>query len=328
MIRPLLLYDARRRGGGPRHVRDLDAALRDHCLAEPLVFGVDRLGVADILDVARYARTFGATHLHSHAKRAALVAWAAARLTRLPWVHTFHGLHPERYFGWRRRLYLAGERALARRRAATIHVSESQAALARRLGLPGIVIPNGVDADWAQTAALAKAWEPPPDGLPVVAAVARFDDPVKALDVLLRASSLSGAFRLLLIGQMPGGWRDVSRVTAVGEVAEPLNWLGAAEVFVSVSWGEGCPYAMLDAMAAGLPVVATRVRGHVDLVVDGTTGRLVNPGDAGALARAIERTLADPDRTVMGERGAARARALFRLEDMVKRTAAVYAEVR
>lgn len=327
MIRPLLLYDARHRGGGPRHVGDLAAALRDHHLANASKWSVDRLGVADVLDAARYARTFGATHLHSHSKRAALVAWGVAWLTGLPWVHTFHGLHPERYWGWRRRLYLAGERTLARRRAATIHVSESQAALARRLGLcsSSWTIPNGIDADRAQTVELAKLVF----DLPVVAAVGRFDDPVKALDVLLRASSLSGAFRLLLIGQMPGGWRDVSRVTAVGEVAEPLNWMGAAaEVFVSASWAEGCPYAMLDAMAAGLPVVATRVRGHVDLVVDGTTGRLVNPGDAGALARAIERTLADPDRKAWGERGAARVRALFRLEDMAIRTRDVYAGVR
>ncbi|MDP3766991.1 MAG: glycosyltransferase, partial [Dehalococcoidia bacterium] len=317
------------------------------------VFGVDRLGVADILDVARYARAFGATHLHSHAKRAALVAWGAARLTGLPRLHTFHGLHPERHFGWRRRLYLAGERALARGRAATIHVSESQARFAERLGIDhewwtihgGIpwtqvesvtrhrsswTIPNGVDADWAQ-AALGRALGPIlglPDGLPVVVAVGRFDDPVKGLDVLLRASSLSGAFRLLLIGQLPSAWRDISRVTTIGEVAEPLNWFSAAEVFVSASWAEGLPYSMLDAMAAGLPVVATRVRGHVDLVVDGTTGRLVNPGDAGALARAIERMLADPDRKAWGERGAARVRVRFRLEDMAHRTAEVYEEVR
>jgi glycosyltransferase involved in cell wall biosynthesis len=79
--------------------------------------------------------------------------------------------------------------------------------------------------------------------------------------------------------------------------------LRRTRVYVQPSYQEGMPNSVLEAMAAGLPIVATRVSGNVDLVHDGENGFLVPPGDKDALAQAIRRLLEDPElASRMGER--------------------------
>ena len=83
--------------------------------------------------------------------------------------------------------------------------------------------------------------------------------------------------------------------------------------------------AVLEAMAAGLPVVATAVGGTPEVVVDGVTGLLVPPRDPHALAEAILRLLRDPDlRKRMGGAGRERVAAHFSVEQMVQRTEKLY----
>ncbi len=105
--------------------------------------------------------------------------------------------------------------------------------------------------------------------------------------------------------------------------------LCGADLFVSPSWSESFPYAVLEAMAVGLPTVATDVGGTGEAVEDGVTGRLVPPRDSEALATAVADVLGDGDR--LREMGAAaRQRHLerFTVQEMVQRTLAVYEGVR
>ena len=86
--------------------------------------------------------------------------------------------------------------------------------------------------------------------------------------------------------------------------------------------------AILEAMAAGLPVIATRVGGIPELVADGETGLLVPPDDASQLAAAIERLAADPElRARQGAGGAARVAAEFSVDRAVRSTIALYGEL-
>jgi glycosyltransferase involved in cell wall biosynthesis len=122
-------------------------------------------------------------------------------------------------------------------------------------------------------------------------------------------------FRAAFVGQGP----DVPDVAALGERIELLGarsdvpeLLCSSDVFVLSSRSEAFPISILEAMAAGLAVVATDVGGVAEAVVHGETGLLVPPGDPHALAEALDLLLRDPDlRRRLGSSGRARAQRLF-----------------
>jgi len=191
------------------------------------------------------------------------------------------------------------------------------------------VIPGGVE-----TAAFA-AVPPPVPG--VVGALGRLEWE-KGFDVLLEAmTSLPADVRLLLGGE--GQQRAAlaaqverlglqSRVRLTGFVSDVPAFLGQTGIFVLPSRSEGLGLVLLEAMAAGRPVVATRVGGIPEVVVDGETGLLVPPDDPSALAAAVLRLLRDPDLALrMGEAGRRRVEALFSARKMAEETAALYEEL-
>lgn len=99
------------------------------------------------------------------------------------------------------------------------------------------------------------------------------------------------------------------KVTIVSGVHDPGDVLTNAQFLVLPSPSEGSPNAILEAMAAGLPAVAFRVGGIPELIEDGETGLLVNPGDSRGLARAIEKVVGDTSwRAAAGSKAADRAR--------------------
>ena len=119
------------------------------------------------------------------------------------------------------------------------------------------------------------------------------------------------------------GVTDVVRLP--GHRADARSLLAAADVFVLPSRHEGMPLVLLEAMEAGLPVVATRVVGSSEAVDDGTTGALVPPARPAALGAAIGDLLADPQlRRRQGQAGRSRYRACFTRERMAAETLAVY----
>jgi glycosyltransferase involved in cell wall biosynthesis len=118
------------------------------------------------------------------------------------------------------------------------------------------------------------------------------------------------------------------QVHFVGHQQDVRPWLAAFDVCVLSSDWEGMSNAILEAMAAGLPVVATAVGGTPEVVVDGVTGFLVPPRDPQALADAILRLLRDPDlRRRMGEAGRAHVTEHFSVEQMVHKRERLYEEL-
>lgn len=134
---------------------------------------------------------------------------------------------------------------------------------------------------------------------------------VEAVSLLIRETDFN--LRLLIVGDGPEyqelqdlaealGLSD--RVALVGFQAEPQRWLSAFDIFALPSLTEGTPMALLEAMAAQRPIVATNVGGVPDVVTDGEDGLLVAPGDARGLAEALRRVTHDSG---LGERLAAKA---------------------
>lgn len=114
-------------------------------------------------------------------------------------------------------------------------------------------------------------------------------------------------------------------VFLAGLVPDAQRLLPAFDIFALSSLKEGLPYAVMEAMAAGLPVVATAVGGLTDLVSDGVSGLLVPPKDAGALAGAVEKLARSPGlRSSFGRAAQERIRTHFDFRAMLNRTIAVY----
>jgi glycosyltransferase involved in cell wall biosynthesis len=174
--------------------------------------------------------------------------------------------------------------------------------------LPMLLVPNGVDTERFTPLATA---DPGPkaaraDSTGVVVCVARLA-PVKGVDVLLHAwrlvSERAPWARLVLVGggplQPPLERLSVDLelqacVEFAGEQSDALPYLRRAAIAVLPSHGEGLSNALLEAMACGLPCVATRVSGSEDVIQQGVNGLLVEPGDARALADALLTLLCDP----------------------------------
>ena len=122
------------------------------------------------------------------------------------------------------------------------------------------------------------------------------------------------------------GLRDAARL--LGTRADVPELLATAHCVLLASDYEGCPLSVLEAMAAGVPVVATAVGGIPEIVADGETGLLTPRGDAQALARALETVLADRDlATRLGAEGRARARRELDRERMGAEVVALYDEL-
>jgi glycosyltransferase involved in cell wall biosynthesis len=122
------------------------------------------------------------------------------------------------------------------------------------------------------------------------------------------------------------GVRD--RVVFAGRRNDVGDVLAELDVFALPSWTEGLPLVVLEAMARRTPVVATKVGGTPEVVVDGETGLLVPPRDPEALAAALRRLLEDADlRRRLGDAGYARVRDRFSAEAMMRRVLELYDEV-
>jgi len=187
-----------------------------------------------------------------------------------------------------------------------------------------VCIPNGIDIERYAGAAGSRELRPllgafAPPGTLVVVNVGRLD-PVKdqagliAAFQLLRDSSAATAARLRLVIVGEGACRNdletqIARLGVHGQVCllgdrkDVPEILAECDVFALSSVAEGIPLTLLEAMAAGLPIVATRVGGVAEVVVDGVTGTLVEPSDPAALAHALRGYVENESRR--GQRGGA-----------------------
>jgi len=193
-----------------------------------------------------------------------------------------------------------------------------------------VCIPNGVEPDMvdrAQTAALLRSRHG--GGAQVIIGMVARLHPQKAHGELIDAFAAAAPAdaRLWLIGDGPEHARLAARVRRLGiedrvlfagDRDNPRDWIAALDIFAHPTHFEGLPLAVLEAMAMGKPVIATRVDGLSGLIESGEHGWLVPPGDGEALAAAIRNVLENPERTAgIARAGAERVLSQFSAERVV-----------
>lgn len=297
-------------------------------------------GLADakaFLEVRRALKAMRPDLVSSHCAKAGALARLAACSLRLPVIYTPHywsftdGVPPKSA-----RLYRWGERLLAPFGARIITVCESdrQLAIRQRVAPPGklVTVHNGMPD-------VPEAFRAIPGRSPVLLTmVARFE-PQKDHASLLRALAqlTRHPWRLDLIGEGPllGRTRDLTaklgvsdRVRFLGQRGDVAARLAESQAYVLSSNWEGFPRSILEAMRAGLPVVASDVAGVSEAVEDGSTGFLVPRGDSDAWRLRLDQLLTDPAlRARLGAGSRERYEQHFTFDRTLERTLAVYREV-
>jgi glycosyltransferase involved in cell wall biosynthesis len=346
-MRVLHVHRIRGIGGSERHLLTLLPALAERGI-EPVLVGLDdpaweaadfygalrvpaiRIPAPrdfDPLLLARLVRALHADVVHTHLVHADVYGGVAAKLRRTHLVSTKHNDDPFRAGAFR---YI--ERGLARLADRVITITDALRDFnVERVGIdPGKIetIHYGLDD-------LPRAWgENPPDDVPpdarVLLAVSRLT-PQKGIEIAVRALPLVPDDTVLVVlGAGPeraalealaGDLGVARRVFLPGRVPDVAAWLRRASLLVHPARWEGFGLAVLEAMVAGLPVVASRVSSLPELVVDAETGFLVRPDDPSALALGIARALEHPQ---LGTAGRERAHREFSVARMADRTVELY----
>ncbi len=238
--------------------------------------------------IASLARAEKVDVIHTHNSTAHFYGAVAGRFTRARVLHTEHGKNVGEEARYHRLNYMA-----ARFTDFTAVVSEKNAEIAvahegvARANLQ--VIPNGIHVD---------RFSAPRHGTGRrIGTVGRLV-PEKNYPLLLRATAAITGADLVFVGDGPLR-EDLqkqagSRASFLGQRADVSELLAGFDVFVLPSDTEGMSLALLEAMAAGCPIVVTAVGGNVELIKHLQTGLVVPPNDEAALRTAIERLLADP----------------------------------
>ncbi len=276
--------------------------------------------------------------VHSHLYPAFLHASLAGQLSRIPaLLTTAHTL-----------VVRPGDAVLTRLTDTRV-IAVSQAA--KRLLVQGgvssraiTVIPNGIEPryfeDESASAAVARRELGIPDGSPVIGTIARLSAEKGHRELLQIARAVldrKPEATFLIVGTGPLADELQSEAAKLG-IANRVIFTGARrdvttlnhliDVFLLPSHEEALPLAVVEAMAAARPIVASNVGGVPEVVVDGETGRMFDPDDRAGFVEAVVQLIERPElRRQYGERGRQRASAEFRVDRMVGRTMRHYRSI-
>jgi glycosyltransferase involved in cell wall biosynthesis len=296
-----------------------------------------------VMETRRYLNLHGPFDaVHGHSSKGGAVARLAALGLDLQAFYTLHGfivMDPELPL-WKRAFYLAIELALSLRTRRIIAVSPEEQRAAVRMGLGRgrvALVPNGVGAGEMTPRDHARRLIGAGDDEVVIGFVGRLVSQ-KAPQVLVRAmrrvAAAAPQARLALVGAGPLE-EPLRRLADESGVASRILWLGERDartimagfdVFAISSCKEGLPYVVLEAMSAGLPVVATDTAGVESLVEPGVNGAVVPCGDSDAFADALIDLVQDPAKIEHMGRASAGHASWFTTDAMVERTLALYHE--
>jgi glycosyltransferase involved in cell wall biosynthesis len=317
----------------PAALRELDIPFRtSRHLIQPIN---PRSDCKALIEIIRVVRAEKPDLIHAHTSKAGVLGRLAARVTGVPAVFTAHtwSFAEGTSLKWRA-LGLPGERVAARwtKRIITVSDANRRMALERRVGSAEklVTVHNGIRDDENRA--------DPASGSPVtLVMVARFSSQKDHATLLSALAGIHSPYRLLLVGDgptMPAMQAEAARlglqdrVVFLGARTEVSAILSQCHALLLTTNWEGFPITILEAMRAGLPVIATDTGGIAEAVVHEKTGLLVGPRNVDAVRNAVVRLLESAElRARLGSAGRTRYEEEFGLSTMLRRTLGVYEAV-
>jgi glycosyltransferase involved in cell wall biosynthesis len=353
----LLLITRAELGGGQTHVADLMRGLRDQFEVELatgetgyLTEAAGALGIPvhvipDLVQPMRPRQDLKALWqcyrlirkvrpdvVHTHTSKAGVIGRLAARLAGVPSIFTAHTWCFAEGTSWKwKTVGIPVERIAAQCASQIITVSDANRTLAMRHGIASaekfVTVHNGI----ADSPHRASAGE---NVVPRIVMVARFSEQ-KAQSLLVEAvAQIRTPFQLLLVGDgplRPAVEQQVARLNLRGRVSflgqrmDIAELLAASHIFALFTHWEGFPISILEAMRAGLPVVASDVNGVREAVADGSNGFLIGAGNVEIFRYRLEQLLQENSlRGRLGASGRRRFENEFTVEAMLAKTTGIY----
>ena len=314
-----------------------------------------KLSLSTFLKLLRILRREKPDLIHTHGKGPGLYGRFLGWMLGIPVVHTFHGFQHKLLPAIQKWIYLFVENALTLLTRHHIFVGNGEKNKAKVLMFlndsNSSVVNNGVDLDSIQALplaeeALASLNLGTRESIKIFGTLSRVS-PEKGLDTLLEgfveATKMAPHIRLLIIGDCPdehekyikmikqyiheNGLDEAVKILGVREDA--LEIIKSIDFYISPSRSEGLPYNLLEALAAGKPVMATDIPGNNDIIRKSVEGILVPVNSARTLAHGILTLLelGPEERQAMQQNGKARIQDQFSLNLMAEKTFSIYKKV-
>lgn len=354
MIRVLHITARADHGGGPKHIIDLISKLKSgvsHFVAGPCVgdhvaafkkyslsyccIPSRKFRINALLELHRFAKSNNINIIHSHGRGAGIYGRILGLLTRIPVIHTHHGLYLEKYSGITKLFMVNLERLLNYATTRVVFVSPSEVAACAESGafdkLKSVVISNSVSIPPNLSCSQRS------DNKFQFIVVTRLEAEkgnTQLIDIMNELKTHTSQFHLTIVGDGPERMEVQNKVSSYG-LENHVVLLGARDdvpelllnfdAYITASHGEAHSIAMLEAMSYALPVIASRVRGHVDMISDGVNGILFDLNDLEKAASNILQLINNPKLLLrMGSNGRDLIINNYSLEVMLSRINMLY----
>ncbi len=293
--------------------------------------------------IRKFVKENGVNLVHGHGYKSDLYGYLAVRPLSVPFVATCHSTPMATENSLSVRFYEFIDSRILRRAQRVACVSEMTANALRKSGVPSeklSTIPNGTDMERFAGAAPTLRSELAIGNRPLIGTVGRLEE-IKGLDYFIRAAQETlvefpdAMFVIVGEGPQHAHLKTLiqslgleSNIQLTGRRDDMPGVYASLDIFVLASIDEGMPMTILEAMASRRPVIATRVGGTSEVVLDGETGYLVEPRDVHALRDGMLKWLRDPSLArKMGSKGEEHVRISFSSEGMAQCYFELYRQV-
>lgn len=318
-----------------------------------------KISILNFLKIYQFAKKNKIDLIHSHGKGAGIYGRMVALCIAKPAIHTFHGFHYHHYGFVKRGIYLIIEKLLTYLSAKIICVSNDELLKATKaMGFSKnnqhfCVIYNGIDSNRLKGANVilrSNIDKRIVEDSFVIISLARITRQKGIIDLVRSASIVCPKYPKIIfvvLGDLlEGEYEDNPEMEYREEIIDliekcylkdkflilkkrddALSVLKSANIYTSSSYGEGFSLSLLEAMLLAKPIIATKVTGNTDAIIDGMNGLLVEPTDYQSMAIAIEKLISDQDyAALLGFNAKQYAMKHFSFEAQIKETLSIYRE--